>query len=146
MNQVDGAMVTPESLTANSSPELTEPDTLCHSPQPEWDHLPERLLEDEAFLWEDTPLRALSVEDIEDEKDKESVLPTGRFQRQLAIRRKRIGGYSASIITKPDAVDEIKPHEVNNLNNILTPRTPIVAEAVDLDRSQDLSRILPKQI
>ena len=146
MNQVDGAMVTPESLTANSSPELTEPDTHCHSPQPEWDHLPERLLEDEAFLWEDTPLRALSVEDIEDEKDKESVLPTGRFQRQLAIRRKRIGGYSASIITKPDAVDEIKPHEVNNLNNILTPRTPIVAEAVDLDRSQDLSRILPKQI
>ena len=141
MKQLDGAIITPASLTPNSSPENMNPGTSCHSPQPEWDHSPERLLEDEAFLWEDTPLRALSVEDIEVEHGEESGTPPGIFLRQLAIRRRRVGGYSANIISKPETVDEIKPNEVDNLNCILTPRTPIVAEAVDLDRTQDLSRI-----
>ena len=145
MKQLVGAMIIPPSLTPNSSPENTNPGTSCHSPQPEWDHSPERLCEDEAFLWEDTPLRALSVENIDSEFEEESVTPPGIFVRQPAIRRRRVGGYSANIITKPETVAEIKTNEVNNLNCILTPRTPIVAEAVDLHRSQDLSRILPKR-
>ena len=91
------------------------------------------------------PLRALSVEDIEVWNEEESGTPPGMFQRQLAIRRRRVGGYSANIIAKPEAVDEIEPNVVSNLNYVLTPRTSIVAEAVDLDRFQDLGRILPER-
>ena len=62
--QIDGAIITPESLTPNSSPEHLQPLQLVSCPSPEWDHSPERLMEDNAFLWEVEPLRALTAQDI----------------------------------------------------------------------------------
>ena len=61
LHQVDGVAVTPDSLSQHSDPAIQ---LLGISPEQAWDHSPERLTEDEAFLWEDTPLRALSVQDM----------------------------------------------------------------------------------
>ena len=146
VEQVDGAMVTPESLTPESSPEC---------PEPAWDHSPERLSEDGAFLWEETPLRALTATDIledeavfeeaEESYQEEISSPLGTFRRQLAFRKKREpnGGYSSNAISHPILVDNVQLDKPNNLNYLLTPNKPIVPEAVDLQKSQNISLVLP---
>ena len=65
IQQNDGAQATPESLTPNTSPEQL-PSLIRTSSDSnlEWDHSPERLTEDEAFLWEEEPLKALAAQDI----------------------------------------------------------------------------------
>ena len=146
VEQVDGAMVTPESLTPESSPDC---------PEPLWDHSPERLSEDGAFLWEETPLRALTATDILEEEavfeeaeeghNEEISSPLGTFRRQQAFRKKREpnGGYGSNSIPHPVLMDNIRLDKPNNLNYLLTPSRPIVPDAVDLQRSQNISLVLP---
>ena len=98
-----------------------------------WDHSPERLSEDGAFLWEETPLRALTATDIlEDEAvyeeaeegyHEEISSPLGKFRRQQAFRKKREpnGGYSSNTIPHPVLVDNIHLDKPNNLSYLLTP-------------------------
>ena len=132
------------------------------SPEQPWDHSPERLADDEAFLWEDTPLRALSVQDMlgrhnivpeesgaeaareedTDNSEEEVTSPLGTFRRRSGIRRKQAGGYTSNLVNQPETAEDVMLHLPNNLNLILAPRTPIVAESVELHRSQDLSLVL----
>ena len=59
--QTDGALITPESLSPISSPEVPNPD---RPDSPLWDHSPERLTEDNVFLWEEKPLTPLDAKEI----------------------------------------------------------------------------------
>ena len=141
--------MTPDTLSPHSHPAILQ---LSISPEQAWDHSPERLAEDEAFLWEDTPLRALSVQDMlggneaeaagEEDTDNLVTSPLGTFRRRSAIRRRQASGFSSNLVAQPETAADVLLNLPNNLNLILTPRTPIVAESVVLDRSQDLSLVL----
>ena len=154
MVQIDGAMTTPESTTTSSSPELPQALQMVSCPSPEWDHSPERLMEDNAFLWEEEPLRALTVQDIlsgqkqdqqSSEKDVKLDSPLGTFRRHLVIRKKRKAnsGYAANIVPHPTDIRSVQMSKANNLNNILNPNIPVVPELVQLDKSQQLHHVLP---
>ena len=155
MVQIDGAMTTPDSTTLSSSPELPQPLQIVSCPSPEWDHSPERLMEDNAFLWEEEPLRALTVQDIlsgqeqdqqsPEKEDVELDSPLGTFRRHLVIRKKRKpnSGYAANIVPHPTDIRSVQMSKANNLNNILNPNIPVVPELVQLDKSQQLHHVLP---
>ena len=147
-------MMTPESLTPNSSPELLP---IQKTENLQWDHSPERLAEDGAFLWEEQPLRALEAQDILDREEENTnanknndhhlTSPLGVFKRQYAFRRKRNpGGFSASLIPNPINQQDVDLDQPNNLNNILTTNRPIVPEAVALDKIQELDLVLHQQV
>ena len=55
LEQVDGQVITPESLTPDSNADIDD-----RPPSPAWDHLPDKLAEDGAVLWEEEPLHPLS--------------------------------------------------------------------------------------
>ena len=163
LQQLDGVAMTPDTLSPHSHPAILQ---LSISTEQAWDHSPERLAEDEAFLWEDTPLRALSVQDMlghinlvpdgngaeaageedADNPEEEVTSPLGTFKRRSAVRsavrRRQASGFSSNLVSQPKTVEEVQLTLPNNLNLILAPRTPIVAESVVLDRSQDLSLVL----
>ena len=157
--QIDGAIITPESLTPNSSPEHLQPLQLVSCPSPEWDHSPERLMEDNAFLWEVEPLRALTAQDIlhgdsQDDQQPGQVSgeeaiksPLGTFRRQPVFRRKRTpnSGFSANLLPHPITMRNIQMSQANNLNVILNPHSPIIPELVQLDMSLQLDHVLPHE-
>ena len=159
IQQNDGAQATPESLTPNTSPEQLPPLLRADSdPNLEWDHSPERLTEDEAFLWEEKPLKALAAQDIGNQ-DGSSGDSTGRHEqesttthpilrRQNAFRRKykyKPGGYSLNSIPHPTNPNDVNLKTVTNLESVLDPEKPIVPEVVNLDVVQDLDLVLDKK-
>ena len=81
-------------------------------------------------------------EEDADNPEEEVTSPLGTFRRRSAVRRRQAGGFSSNLVSQPKTVEEIQLTLPNNLNLILAPRTPIVAESVVLDRSQDLSLVL----
>ena len=150
--QIDGAIITPHSLTPDSSPQHPHLQIIpCSSP--DWDHSPERLTEDNAFLWEDEPLRALTASDLleangdlaEKEDHNDSIKsPLGTFRRQPAIRRKKTqcSGFASNLIPHPSHTHTVHLKKANNLYSLLTPHRPVLPELVDLDKSQELDLAL----
>ena len=151
IQQHDGARATPESLTPNTSPEQL--------PNLEWDHSPERLTEDEAFLWEEEPLQALAAldivhqdaqtDDLDDDsaesQEQESITIHPMLKRQIAFRRKHQynpGAYSLNPTPHPTNPSEVNLKTVTNLESVLDPEKPIVPEVVNLDVAQDLDLVL----
>ena len=159
INQTDGVTITPESMTPDSSPTLTPLDIginqiLVANNNLEWDHSPERLAEDNAFLWEDEPLNALTAADIlkyepfHDYADKEEEnikSPLGVFRRQRALRRKKTSntGYASQSVNQPSLPHLVQLEEVSNLSSVLLNRRPLIPEVVALDESQLLDIVLP---
>ena len=77
-----------------------------------------------------------------DDSEEEVTSPLGTFRRRGAIRRRLTSGYGSKLVSQPETAEEVILNLTNNLNLILAPRTPIVAESVELDRSQHLSLVL----
>ena len=114
-------------------------------------------MEDNAFLWEEEPLRALTAQDIllehaQDIQDvdqtngeEEVKSPLGTFRRHPVIRKKRTpnGGFSANFLPHPTDVSCIQMSQASNFNAILNPHSPVIPELVHLDRSQQLHHVLP---
>ena len=160
INQIDGAIITPESMTPNSSP-TTEPlnpeepnQSLGPTPNLQWDHSPERLSEDNAFFWEEEPLQALTASDILDsvsaedsteEEEKEIRSPLGVFRRQGAFRRKSPSnmGYASQSVNNPQLHQQVQLEQVSNLGSVLLVRRPLAPELVALDDAQQLDMVLP---
>ena len=158
LRQIDGAMVTPESMTPDSSPNLQPFNTIIPISNLEWDHSPERLTEDDAFLWEEEPLKALTARDIWEattdhdrtntEAGEEAIKsPLGTFKRQRIIRRKKTSnaGYSSQSVPQPSLHQNVRMEQTTNLELILLPHRPIIPELVALDRSQKLDMVLEKE-
>ena len=162
VDQLDGG-VTPDSLTPDTvSPESGadgdhRPSVALHRgvnvtppSSPDWDHSPDRFVGDGAFLWEEEPLRALSVLDILREEqlvargndesviaevhDQEVISPLGVFRRQRVLRRKRV--------PQPANVDQVQLAVAGDFGSILTPHRPIVPETVNLHDAQVLDLVL----
>ena len=81
-------------------------------------------------------------EEETDNLEEEVTSPLGTFRRRSAIRRRQASGYSSNLVHQPETAEDVWMNLPNNLNLILAPRTPIVAESVELNRSQDLSLVL----
>ena len=117
-------------------------------------------MEDDAFLWEEEPLRALTAQNILQEdnggeqpggqvsEEEEIKSPLGIFRRRPVIKRKKISnsGFGANLLPHPLTQADIQMSRANNLNGILNPHSPIVPELVQLDASQQLGQVLPQEI
>ena len=160
INQTDGAIITPESMTPSSSPttEPMNPEEANQNlgsiamPTLQWDHSPERLSEDNAFFWEEEPLRALTASDIlesasaEDDTEEEEEIrsPLGVFRRQGALRRKSPSmGYASQLVNNPQLHQQVQLDQVSNLGSVLLVRRPLAPELVALDDAQQLDMVLP---
>lgn len=155
LNQLDGAAETPESITPGSSPTSEPNQDLASIPNLDWDHSPERLTEDDAFLWEEAPLQALTASDILDgatDDDNTEVVeeeairsPLGVFKRQKAVRRSKATnrGYASQSVCQPQLYQQVQLQQANNLDSVLQARRPIIPELVALDDSQLLDIVLP---
>ena len=147
-HQLDGTAITPENLTPLSSPSAWQDcplDLSLSDESQEWDHSPERLVEDEAILWETDFLTPLSAKEIGAKENSETednptpqeevmLSPLGTFKRHTAVRRRRV--------PKPVTTEEVQTNQAANLDTLLSVRRPLLAELVDTDRTQMLDRAL----
>ena len=131
----------------------TSPDDQDRADSPVWDHTPERLMEDDVFLWQEENLRPLTVLEIKasediDEKEinitpttpqffvwQSSNSPLGRYKKMPVIRKPVRG-------RQPVTSTEAQSDEVSDLSVVLNTNRPIVPELVDNERRQDLSLAL----
>ena len=131
----------------------TSPDDQDRADSPVWDHTPERLMEDDVFLWQEENLRPLTVLEIKasediDEKEinmtpttpqffvwQSSNSPLGRYKKR-PVMRKPVRG------RKPVNSTEVQLDKVSDLSVVLKTDKPVVPEVVDNQRQQDLSLAL----
>ena len=125
--------VTPESLTPDSNDDIDD-----RPPSPAWDHLPDRLAEDNAVLWEEEPLQPLSplqirYAELSDQSVSISSSGSGnidRFARLPAVRRKQI--------SRPQTPQDVQLDSASNLHSVLHPNRPTLPESVILHQRQEL--------
>ena len=161
--QTDGPIQTPESLTPNDSPDKPVEEERPDSPA--WDHSPERLMADNVFLWEETPLVPLSAREIKTSEEEEQLDPSTPDQVVRAAEQDRAGQSppewmiwrpSSSpharfrrmpVIRRPRvqyprSLRDVQLERTSDLNSILLPTRPILPELVDTDRRQTLNDAL----
>ena len=132
LEQVDGQVITPESLTPDSNADIDD-----RPPSPAWDHLPDRLAEDGAVFWEEEPLQPLSTLQIRyAELSDHSVSVSSsdgnidRFARLPPVRRKQMN--------RPLTPQDVQLDSASNLQSVLHPNRPILPESVILHQRQEL--------
>ena len=166
--QADGHIQTPESMTPDDSPDRQVLEERPESPA--WDHSPERLAEDNVFLWEETPLVPLSAREIKSSEEEETQtldpLTPEPVPRAVDHDRDRRGSQSAPewmlwrpanspnarfrrmpVIRRPRLrypldVREVQLERPANLNYVLPIDRPLLPELVDNGRRQVLGEAL----
>ena len=152
LEQLDGTAITPDSLTPQSSLENETNELSLSIESQEWDHSPERLVEDEAILWESEPLQPLSAKQIsepvfnfepnseenvpETSSPEETITsPLGIFRRQTAVRRR-------NFTPRPTCPTLVRNDQTTNLEALLLVHRPLLPELVATDKYQMLDRAL----
>jgi hypothetical protein len=135
LEQVDGQVITPESLTPDSNADIDD-----RPPSPAWDHLPDRLAEDGAILWEEEPLQPLSPlqiryaelsnQSLSISSSDSSTGNIDRFARLPPVRRQQI--------SRPLTPQDVILDSMSNLQSVLHPSRPILPESVILNQRQEL--------